>query len=50
MDIINDLETGDIISAEDYATLGEEYSQYFQVQTDGTAILITKAEELKAVA
>lgn len=50
MDIINDLETGDTISAEDYAILGEEYSQYFQVQADGTAILIAKAEELKAAA
>ena len=50
MDIINSLETGDEISAEDYALLEEEYSQYFQVQADGTAILIAKAEELKAAA
>lgn len=48
MDIVNDLETGEAISAEDYALLGEEYQQYFQVQADGTAILITKAEELRA--
>ena len=50
MDIIKDLETGDEISAEDYALLEEEYQQYFQVQADGTAILIAKAEELKAAA
>lgn len=50
MDIIKNLETGDEISAEDYALLEEEYSQYFQVQADGTAILIAKAEELKAAA
>lgn len=47
MKVINDLETGDTISAEDYALLGEEYQQYFQVQADGTAILIAKAEDLK---
>lgn len=47
MDIIKDLETGDSI-AEDYALLGEEYQQYFQVQTDGTAILTAKAEDLLA--
>lgn len=50
MDIINGLETGDEISAEDYALLGDEYAQYFQVQADGTAILIAKAEELRAAA
>ena len=48
MDIVNDLETGDSISAEDYAVLGEEYQQYFDIQADGTAILIAKAEELRA--
>ena len=48
MDILNDLETGDSISPEDYALLDEEYQQYFQVQVDGTAILIQKAEELRA--
>lgn len=48
MKVINDLETGDTISAKDYALLGEEYQQYFQVQADGTAILIAKAEDLKS--
>ena len=48
MDIIKDLETGDSISAEDYALLGKEYQQYFQVQADGTAILTAKAEDLLA--
>ena len=48
MDIVNDLETGDSISAEDYTILGEEYQQYFDIQADGTAILTTKAEELRA--
>ena len=49
MDIIKGLETGDSISAEDYAFLGEEYQQYFQVQADGTAILTAKAEDLLAI-
>ena len=48
MDIIKDLETGDSISAKDYAFLGEEYQQYFQVQANGTAILTAKAEDLLA--
>jgi hypothetical protein len=48
MKVIDDLETGDTISAEDYAVLGEEYAQYFQVQADGTAMLIAKAEDLKS--
>ena len=47
-EIVDGLNTGDVISAEDYALLGEEYQKYFTVQADGTAILTGKAEELKA--
>ena len=50
MDIVKDLQTGDSITAEQYAILGEQYAQYFQAQADGTAILIAKAEELRAAA
>lgn len=44
--IIEGLNPGDVISAEDYALLGEEYQKYFTVQADGTAILTGKAEDL----
>lgn len=47
MEIAEGLEPGDIISAADYALLGDNYKQYFQLQEDGTAILIAKAGELK---
>ena len=46
-EIVGDLSTGETISAEDYALLGEEYKQYFTLQSDGTATLIAKASELK---
>ena len=46
-EIAGDLSTGETISAEDYALLGEEYKQYFTLQSDGTATLIAKASELK---
>lgn len=36
---------GDEISADEYASLGEEYRKYFDLQYDGTAILKTSAEE-----
>jgi hypothetical protein len=49
MDIVNDLETGDSISAEDYTILGEEYQQYFSEQLDGTYKLIGTANEFKAI-
>ena len=46
-EIIKDLETGDSISAEEYAALGDEYKSYFALQYDGTATLIGKTSELK---
>ena len=46
-EIVKDLETGDSISAEEYAALGDEYKSYFTLQADGTATLIGKASELK---
>jgi hypothetical protein len=49
MDIVNDLETGDSISSEDYTILGEEYQQYFSEQLDGTYKLIGTANEFKAI-
>ena len=49
MDIVNDLETGDSISAGDYTVLGEEYQQYFSEQLDGTYKLIGTANEFKAI-
>ena len=49
MDIVNDLETGDSISAEDYAILGEEYQQYFSEQLDGTYKLIIAASALRDI-
>lgn len=36
---------GDEISADEYASLGEEYRKYFDLQYDGTAILKTSAQE-----
>ena len=48
MDIVKDLQAGDSITAEQYAALGEQYAHYFDVQTDGTAILIAKAEDLRS--
>ena len=38
---------GDTISAEEYNLLSDEYKKYFVLQADGTAMLITKASELK---
>lgn len=46
----SDLELGDTISAEDYATLGEGYKEYFQLMADGTYQLTTAAEEFKMAA
>ena len=48
-DILDDLETGQQISAEDYATLGSEAQGYFQAMLDGTYRLIGNAEELRQV-
>lgn len=49
MDIVNNLETGDSISPEDYALLGEEYQQYFSEQLDGTYKLIIAANTLRDI-
>ncbi len=46
--IINGLNTGDSISADDYAKLNEEQQSYFAMAMDGTYQLIGSAEELKA--
>ena len=47
-EIINGLKNvGDTISAEEYNLLSDEYKEYFVLQADGTAMLITKASELK---
>jgi hypothetical protein len=45
MEIINGLELGGTISAEDYAELGEGYEEYFRLMADGTYQLTTDAEE-----
>lgn len=37
---------GAVVEATDYEKLGEEYSQYFAIQEDGTAILIADVKEL----
>ena len=47
MKVLSDLKQGDKISAEDYATLGDAYQQYFQKQLDGTYMLTAAADELK---
>ena len=47
MKVLSDLKQGDKISAEDYATLGNAYQQYFQKQLDGTYMLTAAADELK---
>ena len=36
---------GDTISNTDYASLGDKYKEYFQLQNDGTAILIKSAKD-----
>lgn len=36
---------GDTISDTDYASLGDKYKEYFQLQNDGTAILIKSAKD-----
>lgn len=46
--IIGELQTGDTISAEDYAALGEGYEDYFMLMADGTYKLIRDAETFKA--
>lgn len=48
--IIDGIATGDTISAEDYATLGDDYKNYFMLMADGTYKLIGQAEDFhKAV-
>lgn len=47
--ILNGLETGDSISADDYAKLSEEQQSYFALAMDGTYQLIGSAEELKSI-
>lgn len=37
---------GAVLEAEDYEKLKEEYSQYFAIQKDGTAVLIADVKEL----
>ena len=37
---------GAVVEATDYEKLGEEYSQYFAIQEDGTAVLIADVKEL----
>lgn len=46
LDIASKLKNvGDTISDTDYASLSDEYKSYFQLQNDGTAILLTSAKE-----
>ena len=40
---------GDTISEEDFNKLGDAYSDYFELQNDGTYKLIANAEDLKAI-
>lgn len=48
--IIDGIATGDTISAENYATLGDGYENYFMLMADGTYKLIGQAEDFhKAV-
>ena len=42
-------ETGDIISAEDFETLGDKYKEYFITMEDGTKKLIADAKRLYAL-
>ena len=44
-EIVSGLGVGDTISAEDYAKLGEGYSEYFTLMADGTYKLTGDAEE-----
>ena len=47
--ILSDLETGDSISADDYAKLSAEQQNYFAMAMDGTYQLIGSAEELRDI-
>ena len=38
---------GDTIDADDFKILGDAYSEYFELQNDGTYRLIATAEDLK---
>lgn len=49
MDAIGEIDEYGRIDAENYALLTDEYSQYFNVQNDGSAILTMKAEEFKTI-
>jgi hypothetical protein len=44
-DIIDDIKTGDTITAEQYAELGDGYEDYFMRMADGSYKLIGDAEE-----
>jgi TP901 family phage tail tape measure protein len=46
--IINKLNDGDTISAEDYEALAASYKEYFHLQLDGTYKLVGAAKELQA--
>ena len=45
--IVQELETGDTISAEDYQQLGAEYSDFFMLMADGTYKLVGDAEAFR---
>jgi hypothetical protein len=45
MEIIGDINIGDIISEEDYKELGDGYEEYFRLMADGTYQLTSDAEE-----
>lgn len=49
MDAIGEIDEYGRIDAENYALLSAEYSEYFDVQNDGTARLKMTAEEFKAI-
>lgn len=44
-EIISGMEIGDVLSAEDYAKLGEGYDEYFTLMADGTYKLTGDAQE-----
>lgn len=46
--VASGLKTGDTIDAEEYNKLGAAYSQFFQLQNDGTYKLVAAAEDLQS--
>jgi hypothetical protein len=49
MDAIGQINEYGRIDAENYALLADKYSEYFDIQADGSAILNIKASEFKSI-